>query len=103
MSYDIWQEHGGLTLDTPEVRKAAAAVKALYDEEWLPLDNAHSVGGRLHVVVEDYNLEDSFLDYCQESETFDEFEQAAYDALRPLSVEERASALALKDGYWSPR
>ncbi len=62
MCWQCVQEAGGDTLeDTPEVRRVARMVADFYA---LPGCN---VGGPLHIVIDDYNLEDQILDWCIEN------------------------------------
>lgn len=67
------------------------------------------VGGNAHVVVDDFNIEDCHIEACL-TDGLDEniheadadqlaAERACLEYLRGLSIEERASALALFDGY----
>jgi hypothetical protein len=105
------------------VRAAAAAIAEVYE---------HScVGGNLHIVLDDWNLEDGNLEFCdgcitgagqmplepdaheahqrynrEKRDNPDPPEQLAaerrcHDLLKVLTEEERASALALNDGFWT--
>lgn len=87
------EEYGAVREDTTEVRLAAEAIDRLYE--------AHPAGGALHVVVDDWNLEDENLAFCATQE-MDEVERACFDALMPLSLSARASALGLHEGFWKP-
>lgn len=91
MCRSCWHEYGEPIIDTPEVRQAAAIVADLYEE--------HGSGGWLHIVVDDWNLGQEHLVYCAgvlKTAT----ERRCYEALNALTEEERASALALHDGFW---
>ncbi len=121
MCYGCWTEEGSPQIDTPAVRAAAASVAAVYE---------HScVGGNLHIVLDDWNLEDDNLKFCdaqiargghpedpnhskwytqQKLDNPDTPEQLAaerkcHDLFAALSIKERASALALNDGFWGLR
>jgi hypothetical protein len=101
MCMQCWNEYGRVQLDTPRVREAAAAIGAVY---------RHScIGGNLHVAIDDWNLEDENLDFCASSirENVHEAGPEQLDAesrclalLRALTEDERASAMALHDGFW---
>jgi hypothetical protein len=101
---DCWDAHDSPAIDTPAVRAAARRIADVYE---------HScVGGHLHIVIDDWNLEDDDLAYCEgsirENVHGDPPEQLAAErsalaALHGLSEAERASALALHDGFWTPR
>lgn len=123
MCYGCWDEAGKPRIDTPAVRAAAASVAEVYE---------HScVGGNLHIVLDDWNIEDGNLEFCRQciegagvmpldGSTFpahlryneekranpDPPEQLAaerrcHDLFRALTEDERASALALNDGFWT--
>jgi hypothetical protein len=100
MCYGCWQECGEPTIDTSAVRAAARAIGVVYSHD--------CVGGNLHNVIEDWNLEDGNLDFCAGSiaENFFEATPAQLAAerhclglLRALTEDERASALAMHGGY----
>jgi hypothetical protein len=100
MCYGCWQEWGEPMIDTPAVRAAAQAIGAVY--------GFSCVGGNLHVVVDDWNLDDSDLDSCADllAENIHEgtpaqlvAERHCFGLLRALTEDERASALALHGGY----
>lgn len=54
--------------------------------------------GHFHIVVEDFNLEDDNVDFCLKLST-DDNELAFGRLFRSLSIDERATALALADGF----
>lgn len=78
--------------DTPPVRRAAEAIRALYA--------VAPTGGFLHIVTDDGNVEAEHLNFCAE-ELADAPEtgeghilaRAALDALLPLTEDERLSAI----------
>jgi len=58
MCVQCWeQEYGSASIDSEATRAAAAAIDALYE--------AHDAGGSLHIVVDDWNLEDEHLAWCR--------------------------------------
>ncbi|MHC4648914.1 MAG: hypothetical protein ACYTBJ_25960 [Planctomycetota bacterium] len=77
---------------------AVTAINQLYE--------VHCTGGMLHIVTDDWNLEDHHVESCLTMQgeppgrPFDEIESLAYVALIRLTVEERASALAIADGFY---
>ena len=125
MCYGCWEEAGKPTNDTPAVRAAAATVTALYEHP-----NC-IVGGNLHIVTDDWNLEDSNLEFCRHCiehagmmpidddaheihKWYNEqkranpdppdqlaVERACLDALAVLTEDERHAAMALADGFWT--
>jgi len=96
MCISCWEEYGSPRIDTAEIRAAVVAVTAVYGES--------PVGGNLHVVLDDWNIEDEhvrgWIDYAAEPIT--EAERACGAALARLTESERASALAIYDGFWNP-
>ena len=103
MCLSCWNDYGAPQLDSPAIRAAAEAIAAVYD---LPEGGA---GGSLHVVVDDFNIDDDDLPWAQQwlNEHQDDpearrVEQNCLDKLRALTLEERASALSLHRGYWVP-
>ncbi|SRR5581483_441698 len=123
MCYGCWEDYGKPIIDTEAVSAAAAAVADVYEYA--------CTGGNLHIVLDDWNVEDSDLDFCnqcimgagvmplggstvaahlryneQKRANPDPPEQLAaerrcHDLFRALTEEERASALALHDGFWT--
>ena len=109
MCENCWDKYGHHVIDTPVVRDAAAAIASLYEV-------ARS-GGRLHIVVDDWNLDDDNLDFCEdliknepdrddsdfggEEPDQRDRERACLGALRRLTEAERGAALALADGFWA--
>lgn len=57
--------------------------------------------GGLHIIVDDWNLEDEHVEYCMTCEEASEEEKVLATRLRALDLPERATALALVDGYLS--
>ncbi len=101
MCYGCWEENGKPMIDTPDVRKAAAMIKGIYEY--------NCMGSNLHVVIDDCNYEDYFINSCMNGLNENVFgatpEQLAIEReclilLKRLSIKERASAIALAEGYW---
>lgn len=101
MCRTCWKEFDNAQIDTPAVRQAAALIAKVYE--------FNCVGGGLHVVVDDFNIEGNDegrierfaghdADYSPE-QIAAEVECAA--ALDALTLHERASALSLFDGFWA--
>lgn len=82
---------------TPKIKNAVAWLVALHQD--------HGAGGRLHVYVDDMNLPvpETLEDwtFCLDSEP-DDIEMACWDALRTLTEQEQATALAIYWGYHQP-
>jgi len=108
MCASCWIDAGRPQTDTPEIRGAAALVAPVY--------GFSCVGGNLHIVLDDWNLEDSHLDFCDEqikkgghtpiwgsepdSPEQLEAEGKCLAAFRKLSEQDRYSAMALAEGLW---
>jgi hypothetical protein len=113
-----WEESGKPTIDTPAVRHAAECVAKLYDHPW------GGVGAAMHIVTDDWNVEDGSVKFCEEHigryereakddptngpgdmESFAELtalERACFDAFMPLTEDERTSALAF-GRFWGKK
>jgi hypothetical protein len=99
MCIQCWEEHGRPALDSPAIRAAAEAIGEV---------NPY---GNLHIIVDDWNLEDEHLDFCRaevDSDPYDHYTRNPSDRavdsdclrlLAALTIEERASALARHDGF----
>lgn len=101
MCQNCWVEYyDSVQIDTPLVRATAAAIEAVYDYSMS--------GGRLHVIVDDFNLEDHNIEFAEKylqenaAETPEQHQVESYclGLLKNMSIPERASALALKEGFW---
>lgn len=101
MCETCWVDYyGRAAIDTSEVREVARAVARLYE--------ADPVGGRAHIVTDDWNLRDSDIETCIAGPHWSDNDPVATERamhalqlMLTLSEEERASALALQSGYWS--
>lgn len=101
MCIGCWKQAGAPAIDNARVRVAEKAIREL--------DETFSSGGYAHIVTDDYNVEDRHIDSCiadalAKAPPWNDIsdgvlELAALRALRPLSVDERYSALARRDGY----
>ena len=97
MCKSCWEEYGAPQIDNPAVRECAAAISKVYEFSM--------AGGGLHCVVDDFNIEDEHLtdEYIgrwNSSQKQESAERYCLGILKALSLDERASALGLHDGYW---
>lgn len=76
---------------TPHIRYVARKIVGLYYE--------HFAGGKLYPQTERFWLRDRDLDEC-ELDTFDDEELSCFEAIRDLSLNERATSMALGHGFW---
>ena len=118
MCRTCYEDWGEPRIDTPAVRAARDAAKAVYDFS--------CVGGNLHIVLDDFNVGDGHLEFCREQieaggyhscecrpgqrdhECIDccspeqlAAELTCYRLFKVLSEDERLSALGF-DNYWTP-
>lgn len=94
MCQSCWEEYGSPTIDTPQVREMASRLEA------------EDPFGRFHIVVSDFNIEDEDIIFCRDDvprhyPATTEDQMTLANDLLAMSLEERAAALALADGYWS--
>ena len=97
MCEGCWRnEFNAAQIDTPAVRKAAELIAKVYEYS--------AVGGGLHSIVDDFNIEDENITqrYATDEDSAEQIaaENECLTALKVLTEAERASALALHDGYW---
>lgn len=108
MCYGCWESYDSPRIDNPLVREAARAIAEVYEFS--------CVGGNLHVVVDDWNLDSAKGDgpgelaFCRENDIQENIHEAGPEQLAAerrclgllerLTEDERASALALHNGFW---
>lgn len=92
MCLTCYEEYGSPKINNPLVRELSAAIDEIYEFS--------GVGSGLHIVLDDWNLEDSHVLFCRdwcESHLDNDDELAACrkcaDLLLRATIEERASAL----------
>lgn len=94
MCRHCWEhEYGSPDLDSGTIRRAVALIRAVYDSI------GGGTGGKLHVVVDDWNLESHHLEYVIDNYELSDAEDACARHLLSMTEEERASALARYDEY----
>lgn len=100
MCMSCWAERGSPEIINKSTVKAAQLIEGVYDH--------HGAGGSLHIVLDDWNLSDASLDYCETEISRNEgrvesrrthAERKCLEALKKLTEPERASALAIYEGY----
>lgn len=104
MCYGCYEGAGSPAIINDKTKTAAALVAKVYEYSL--------VGGNAHIVVDDWNLEDDNIRWCLDTalaenvhEADDEqlaAERVCLEALLALTPPERASAMALHDGFISP-
>lgn len=98
MCKECWQGNGAPAVWNENVKKSVGLIKKIYEHE--------PVGNPLHVVLDDWNLEDCFIEVPGDDRFLASVEQEAVVAARELvpvflnlSLEERYSALAYAHDY----
>ncbi len=85
---------------SPLVKSIANLVKKIY--------MFHSTGGSLHIVLDDWNIDNSSLDFCEslirtneynESRRLLKLEVECINLLKKVDIDTRATALAYERGY----
>lgn len=88
MCYGCWEEEG-----KPSINNLEVGTLALLIQKSNPF-------GALHIFVEDWNCEDSDIEFCLNDEDADEQDKATCEIALLMSYEERVSALALASNFW---
>ncbi len=101
MCYGCYEEAGFPAIVNEKTKAAAALIDKVYEFS--------CVGGNAHIVVEDWNLEDDNIRWCLDEALKTNVhgadaaqlaaESACLEALLMLSGDERASAMALHEGF----
>jgi hypothetical protein len=101
MCYNCYEEHGSPTIVNEGTEKAAKLIAAVYEYS--------CVGGNCHIVLDDFNIKDRHIDWCLEtalSKNVHEadvkqlaLERECLEAMKALTISERASALAIHEGW----
>ena len=98
MCQGCWEEYGSPKIISPATVMACGLVNRVY--------NYCGVGGNLHSQLDDWNIEDehwdkfTIYDDDEPSSMKLDAERKCFDTFKALTLEERASALALYDGYF---
>ena len=99
MCEGCWHKYGSPRADTPGMHAVQPLLRALYDR--------HAAGGWAHIVTDDWNIEDEHIVWCLENAMPDGWPLDAWTladpvlhAMKALTMDERASALALFWGMW---
>lgn len=101
MCYGCYKEYGEPAIINARTQAAAKLADAVYE--------FNCVGGNCHIVLDDFNIEDSHIDWCldeglktnihdHDNEQL-EIEKNCLIAFKVLTVKERASALAIHQGW----
>lgn len=105
MCMGCWKKAGSPKIETDEVLAAALWIDAVYNEM-----NCE-VGGDLHCQLDDYNLDDASFDDKEEKRIRESnlrpetrlVELRCFNLMRSMTEQERISACALYDGFWTTK
>lgn len=101
MCQNCYDNYGKPKIINTNTIEAARLISSIYDFSLS--------GGYAHIVVDDWNLEDSHIDFCfRYMETVEDADEVllgvtrrALRRLKDLSMDERVSALAIHEGFVS--
>ena len=86
-----YNDYGRPDTITDKIGPAVLAVEDLYAE--------HGAGGWLHIVTDDWNLEDNQLEWCGKTFDLTDVEKTCLNLLQQMTKIERATVLAIHDGF----
>ena len=101
-----WDEYGKPSIVNEKTEAALALVRQVYDAA------GGGAGGNLHIVLDDWNIENSSIEYCQQGHSnpnwngppmrweLTEVEAHCATAFLDMTLKERASTLAKFDGMF---
>mgnify|MGYP005993114239 CR=1 FL=1 len=92
MCCQCWREEGAHTTLPSNYDEFARLYAEVYE--------ANSVGGKLHIILDDFNIEDEQVAFCEEVPGKTEAETACLVELRRMTQAERCASLGLLDGCW---
>ena len=103
MCEHCWEENGEPKIINEKTEAAAKLIAEVYKH--------HEAGGGLHIIVDDFNIERDHLLFCEQYIGRPEYvkevsasrlkaERKCLAALMEMTEDERASALAIHDGYF---
>jgi hypothetical protein len=90
MCYGCYERYGCPTEKHENTDNAVELIRELYE--------THLTGGDLHIITDDWNLEDGHLDWCGD-ETKDPLCIKILSLLKPMTIKERATTMAIVDGF----
>ena len=98
MCEECWEDkYSKAAIVNGRTKEMSQRIKRLYERPGC------GCGGTLHIVLDDWNLDDNSINFCIEDMKPDEHaykvEMRLARALLDMLPQERASALAIKDGF----
>ena len=97
MCYGCWEEFEKPSILNDKTRALPALIKAVYGEP------TGGVGGLLHIVLDDWNIEDDSVAYCADDKNHNRpmtsAERVCIGHMLTMTEQERASGMALEEGW----
>lgn len=99
MCYSCWEGYGSPTSDNPQIRECAKLIDDLYNYP------EGGVGGNLHIITDDWNIDDEHIQFCQDQVDKNDYdipygqlatEKRILELMTPMLIDERASVLGRK-------
>ncbi len=95
MCLNCYQEYGSPVDKSPAVMEAVGLIERVYKHS--------AIGGNLHIQLDDWNLEDEHFEayekYGETPAQQENAERLCFSVLARLTLSERASAMALYEGF----
>lgn len=102
MCESCWHQEGAPKINHPRNADVKRMFKTIYEH--------NEVGGNLHIVLDDMNVEDEHIQYCVDeaipenyhklSPEVNAIEKELGELLLTMTEQERYSALAYAEGWW---
>jgi len=103
MCYGCYEEYNCPAIINDKTKTAAKLVEKVYE--------LNEAGGSCHIVIDDFNIEDCHIQWCldeglktnihEHDKTELAIERELLDTFLSMTIEERASALAIYEGWIS--
>lgn len=100
MCMGCWEKYGSPRIDNEITREASRAIEKVHD---------YGADGHMHIVIDDWNIDDGSLEFCA-GDIAEDYWKTSQDQLhaesyclgllKNMSVDERASALAMHDKFF---
>lgn len=87
-------EYGSPDVRTDTTPLVVKAIEMVYKDDFM--------GGACHIVVDDWNIEDEWIDTILDKTDLTGTERYCMKMMRSMTFEERATALAIYDGLLTP-
>lgn len=100
MCYGCYLDYGSPSIRNEKTEAAALLIAKVY--------SFSETGGNLHIHLDDWNIEDEYFEEfeiwrndCSQEQV--DADRACFDALKAMTLDERASAIAIHEGFFVDR